>query len=398
MSDTNTQAATGTDFTALLAQVADGVVQRELDNVNPFDQVRLVADSGYGKLRLPVDKGGQGYTLRQLFGAVIDLAAADPIVAHILRTHYWYIEDLLVTDSPLATRLLDEASAGKLFGNATSERTTKAAGDFEFTTTLAAQDDHFRLNGEKYYTTGTLFTDYVGVQALKGTTLSQLIIPTDREGVEIIDDWEGFGQRRTGSGTTRFTDARVEADEILHEVELDAANPPSSQFAFVQLYLHAIVAGILRRVVEDAKGLIEGRVRSFSHAQSPVPAEDPFLQQVVGELASYAFVAESAVLVAAESLDAAADSTVNGVQDPELAQAAALAASKVKVVLDDLGTRAATVLFEAGGASASGRSKALDRHWRNIRTATLHNPARLKAQAVGANILLGHQLPTNGYF
>lgn len=395
-----TQVHTNTaSFPALLEAVADGVVDRELANVNPFDQVRAVADAGYGKLRLPVEKGGSGYSLRELFSAVIDLASADPTVAHIYRTHFWLTEEFLALHTDNAARFLDLVADGKVFGNATSERGSKAAGDFAFNTTLAPEGDHFVLNGEKFYTTGTLFSDYVSVWTVKGTTLTSVVVPTDREGVEILDDWDGFGQRRTGSGTTRFTNVVVYAEDIIREVPLDETPPQSTQGSFVQLYLHAIIAGILRTVVADAKALVEGRSRNFSHASSPIPAEDPSLQQVVGELASLAFVTESTVLIAAETLDAATLSAGDdGIQDPRLAQAAALATSKAKVVLDEIGTRAATLLFEAGGASASSRGKDLDRHWRNIRTITLHNPARLKAQAVGANILLGRDLPANGYF
>ena len=387
-------------FPDVLARVAEGVVTRELDNVNPFDQVKQIAESGYGKLRLPVAAGGAGYSLRQLFSAIIDLAAADPTVAHIYRTHFWLTEEFLLLGTDNANRFLNLIADGKVFGNATSERGTKAAGDFQFNTTLAPVDgaDHFVLNGEKFYTTGTLFSDYVSVWTVKGTILTSIVIPTDRAGVEILDDWDGFGQRRTGSGTTRFTDVAVYPEDLLREVPLDEPQAKSTQGAFVQLYLHAVIAGILRAIVADAKALVEGRSRNFTHASAPVPAEDPSLQQVVGELASLAFVTESTVLIAAESLDAAAESAVDGIQDPALAQAAALAASKAKVVLDDIGTRAATLLFEAGGASASSRSKDLDRHWRNIRTITLHNPARLKAQAVGAHVLLDQDLPANGYF
>ncbi|MET9202648.1 acyl-CoA dehydrogenase family protein [Gordonia sp. NPDC003585] len=387
-------------FPEVLDRVAEGAIARELDNVNPFDQVRDIAAAGYGKLRLPVERGGAGYSLRELFSAIIDLAAADPTVAHIYRTHFWLTEEFLASQSENAGRFLDLIADGKVFGNATSERGSKAAGDFQFTTTLAPVDgtERFVLNGEKFYTTGTLFSDYVSVWTVKGTTLTSVVIPTDRDGVEILDDWDGFGQRRTGSGTTRFTNVAVYPEDILREVPLDETQAPSTQGAFVQLYLHAVIAGILRTVVADAKALVEGRTRNFAHATSPIPVEDPSLQQVVGELAALAFVTESTVLIAAESLDAAADSAVDGVQDPKLAQAAALAASKAKVVLDEIGTRAATLLFEAGGASASSRSKDLDRHWRNIRTITLHNPARLKAQAVGAHVLLGQDLPANGYF
>ncbi|MCW2557600.1 MAG: acyl-CoA dehydrogenase, partial [Mycobacterium sp.] len=51
-----------------------------------------------------------------------------------------------------------------------------------------------------------------------------------------------------------------------------------------------------------------------------------------------------------------------------------------------------------GGASASSRQRNLDRHWRNIRTITLHNPVAYKARVIGENLLHGTALPANAYF
>ena len=385
-------------FDGLLADIAEGAVERELGDVNPFHQVRSVADAGYGRLRLPAERGGAGASLRELFAAIIDLAEADPTVAHIYRTHFWLTEDFLAARTPTTDRFLEQVADGKVFGNATSERGTRPAGSQDFSTTLARTGDGYRLNGEKFYTTGTLFSDFVSVWAVDDDgTPTTVVIPTSRAGVEILDDWDGFGQRRTGSGTTRFSDVVVHPDEVVRRVDRDD-RLPSTQGAFVQLYLHAVVAGVMRSVVSDARDLVVARSRNFSHASSPTPVDVPSVQQVIGELASLAFVAEATVLAAAETLDAAADSADDGIPDAKLANDAALAASKTKVILDDLGTRAATVLFEAGGASASSRNKDLDRHWRNIRTITLHNPRRLKAQAVGADLLTGQPLPANGYF
>jgi alkylation response protein AidB-like acyl-CoA dehydrogenase len=382
----------------VLAQIAEGAVQREIDNINPFEQVRILADSGYGALRLPVELGGSGLSVREFFSAVIDLGAADPTVAHIFRAHYGFTEGFLTLGTDTSDRFLGLVAAGKVFGGAHSERGTRAVGGSVFDTTLEPVGDRFVLNGEKFYTTGTLFSDYVNVTAAQGTRRASVIIPTGRDGVEILDDWDGFGQRRTGSGTTRFTDVTVHPDEVLRAVDTAGPTRPSTQAPFFQLYLHAVIAGILRTVVADAKALVLGRSRNFSHAASPVAAADPSLQQIVGELASLAFVAEATVLIAAETIGVANDSVRDGIPDAALAQEAGLSTSKAKFVLDELGIRAATLLFEAGGASASSGAKDLDRHWRSIRTITLHNPARLKAQAVGANVLLGEPLPGNGYF
>ncbi|OPE53623.1 acyl-CoA dehydrogenase, partial [Mycolicibacterium diernhoferi] len=113
---------------------------------------------------------------------------------------------------------------------------------------------------------------------------------------------------------------------------------------------------------------------------------------------SVAYIARTAVLDAAEAVAAATDSEIDGVPDADLAAEAQLKVSKVKVHLDDVAPVAATRLLELGGASASSRQRNLDRHWRNIRTITLHNPVGLKARVIGQNLLHGTAIPANAYF
>ena len=123
------------------------------------------------------------------------------------------------------------------------------------------------------------------------------------------------------------------------------------------------------------------------------------MQRQLGELSSSAYIARAAVLDAAAAIGAAIDSTgPDGVPDAELVVEAQLQAAKVKVHLDDIAPRAATKLLELGGASAASRQRNLDRHWRNIRTITLHNPVGYKARVVGQNLLHGTAIPANAYF
>ena len=118
----------------------------------------------------------------------------------------------------------------------------------------------------------------------------------------------------------------------------------------------------------------------------------------MGELSAAAFAAESIVLAAADSIDAAAASVVNGVPDATLAQQAMQRAAQAKVHVDAIALRASSHLFEVGSASAASRQKNLDRHWRAIRTLTLHNPTLYKAQAVGKYLINKVPFPVNAYF
>lgn len=387
------------DLGATLAAIAQGAAAREANDENPFAAMDLVRAARIGAVRLPVAQGGRGFSIRRLFATVIDLAEADPAVAHIVRVHYWFVEEELRRAGGAETPWIAEIARGAIFGNAVSELGAAAVGSLKFKTALTPDGAGYRMSGTKYYCTGSLFADWISVFAAKDeNTLAAVVVPADRPGITMLDDWDGMGVRNTGSGTTVFENVEVRAAELLGTVRLDVAGAPSYEYAFLQLYLQAIMAGIMRSVVADAIALIKGRERSFSHAPTARPAEDPLLQLVVGQLSAMAFAAESTVLAAADALDAVAASVTAGVPDAELTTLASLRAAQAKTHVDEIATRAAALMFEVGGASAASRKKNLDRHWRAIRTLTLHNPTLYKAQAIGQHLLSGAPFPANGYF
>jgi alkylation response protein AidB-like acyl-CoA dehydrogenase len=392
------------EFAVLLAQIAAGAKDRDLKDENPFDQVAALKRAGFGALRLPAELGGAGLSVPELFSTVIDVARADPIVAHIFRTHFWFVEERLraLRANPadeVSRRWLDQVTQGKVFGNAFSEKGSLAVGSLVFNTRLTPTDDGYRLDGEKYYSTGTLFSDFLTVATTTDhDSVATVVVPSDRKGVGLVDDWDGFGQRRTGTGTTTFTGVAVAADEVLSDTPYDAEPVPTVQYAALQLYIHAVVAGVVANVVDDGIALLESRDRNFNHALAERPSDDPLLQRQLGQLASTAYIARAAVLDAAAAIGAANDSESGGVPDARLAAEAQLKVAKVKVHLDDVAPEAATRLLELGGASAASRQRNLDRHWRNIRTITLHNPVAYKARVIGQHLLHGTPIPANAYF
>lgn len=385
-------------FDDLLEQVARGAEQRERDDENPFEQVRLVRRSRLGAARIPESEGGAGGSLRDLYRKVIRLAEADPQVAHVLRSHFIVVEEALRgATAPVRAKWVAEINRGALFGNATTELTQHAAGTQIHETAVTPEGDHFRLNGTKFFTTGTLFADYVAVAATRPDgVLVRPVVPVDRAGVAVEDDWDGFGQRRTGSGTTRFDDVRVDQDELLGFT--DPVEGQAWRASLPQLYLQAVQAGILRNVVTDAVALVHRRSRTFEHGAADTPADDPQLQQVIGALSANAQAAEAIVLDAADAQDRAAAGVRGGAVDADLDHEASVRAAQAKVVIDDLAQRSTSALFEVGGASATRRTANLDRHWRNVRTLASHNPTVYKARSLGAFEVRGELLPINGYY
>ena len=369
----------------------------------PHTALSLVREHRLGAVRVPAELGGAGYSKRDFYSLVIRLAEADPDVPHILRVHWGFVEDRLrLRHSEQEATWLQQIADGVLFGGASSELTDRPTGSRTYDTTLVPDGDGYRLSGRKFYSTGSLYSDFLRITTNdhEGNQRS-VLIPADRAGVIHVDDWDGIGQAETGSGTTLLENVYVHANEFIPferwgDANEQAGRPRQSQ---PQLILHAIAAGILRSVAADAAEVVRTRRRSYSWAVTPDPRQDPQLLEIIGGLASAAFVAEATVLAAADAQDHSANYAYeHGRADPDLEHEASLLAAKTKVGIEELALKAAGDLFAVGGASSTRASAHLDRHWRNLRTLFSHNPTPYKARAVGDNLVNGTTLPLVGFF
>ena len=364
----------------------------------PLRGLKLVREHRLGAVRLALDLGGAGYPLPKFFDHVIALAAADPDLAHILRIHYSLVEELQVKPTrPGSDRWIAVVAEGGLIGGTNTELSQKAVGGNNRDTRLVAGESGLRLHGRKFYSTGAQFSDYLRVTAQDDDGApTAVVIPADRAGVEHADDWDGIGQRQTGSGTTIFDDVVVEADEVFPLGATIGVDRPRG--AFLQLYLHAIAAGILRSLAADAASLVRGRSRTYTFASADAPTADPQLLAIVGEIDAVAYAAQALVRSAAAELGAAADAAHATGIDTELEKRSSIAAARVKVAMEEPALRAASRIFDAGGASAVQASAVLDRHWRNLRTLFSHNPAIYKARILGDIAVNGVEPPDTSFF
>ncbi|MGU3293741.1 acyl-CoA dehydrogenase family protein [Williamsia sp. M5A3_1d] len=378
-------------FGPIFARIAEGALEREVDRRLAFDEAGWLKEAGFGALRVPVEFGGSGATVRQLFRLLIDLAAAESNLPQALRVHWSFVEDqLLSTDAQARERWLRAVADGRLVGNAITEPGVGAVDRYR--TTVTRDADGLVVNGTKYYSTGSLYADHILVAAdLDGERVS-VLVDGDSPGVSQHDDWDGFGQRLTASGTTEFTDVRVGEDRLLGAGYGQAGRTYGT--SYLQLVQLAVLAGIARRATDDAIDWVRSRTRSYTHAAADLPREDPLVQQVIGRLSSAAFAARATVLAVADTLDAALDDALaRGRFDDALLDAAELASSQAQATVIPQVLEATTQLFEVGGASIVSERLRLDRHWRNARTIATHNPLIYKLQAVGAFELNGDDLP-----
>ena len=198
----------------IVDELRAGDAAAERDRVLQYDAVRALRGTGVLNIRVPARYGGPGGQVRDVLTAVIHIASGSSNVAQALRPHFGFVERLLSNRATEAERQTwyPRINSGLVVGNAVTDSVGRTPGSGE-TTVLAGSDGVLRLNGVKFYSTGTLFTDVVAVSAIDtaGNDL-QVVVPIDRDGVELLDDWDGFGQRTTATGTSRFTDVVVQPD------------------------------------------------------------------------------------------------------------------------------------------------------------------------------------------
>jgi len=360
--------------------VAEANVERERAREFPHDQVRWLKDAGFGALRIPKEDGGFGASLRQTFALLADLGTADPNVAHIFRNHLAFVEDRLnaprsATNDTWIKRFLSGAFVG---GGWTEANNVTLA---NIVSTVTRRDDHWVVTGAKYYATGSLYADWLDVLGRDDDgDLRTALVRADDPGVELVDDWQGFGQRTTASGSARYDQVRADDGDVF-----PAADRFGYQAQFYQLAMLSVLAGITRAALRDGTALLKARGRNYPQGLAAVPSDDAQLLQVIGQVSADGFAADAALDRSSRTLDDIVAARVDGraALIEQLVIDAEVAVSQAQLVIIAAALRATTEIFDALRASGVSESHALDRHWRNARTLASHNPRVYKARILG---------------
>ena len=379
---------------ALLPQIAAGAAQRERDRQLPYDAVAQIARAGLFTTRIPTRYGGAGGSVKDVIALLIRIASADSNVAQALRPGFGFIEGLLASRAEGAEgereRWFERYLQGAVVGNAGWE---VGGANGSISARIVRDGENYRASGSKYYSTGSLYADWVSAVALdEDDQPVSFILPRDRKGLELLDDFDAMGQRLTASGTTHLHDVLVRPEEIrtrtVEEGKRTIVTP------FLQVFLASVQAGIARNALNDAVTFANQHARPIKHSTASRSVDDPYVELSVGDISARAFTAEAVVLRAAESIDRAWAADL----DAAAVDQAAVDVAQAQYIAAESALKAAELIFDVGGASTTGRAHNLDRHWRNARTVANHNPRHWKAAAVGAWQLKGTPPPKSGLF
>jgi len=375
----------------LAAEFARDAADRDARRVLPVAELDRLSESGLLAITVPTRYGGADLPVATVAEVFRLLSAGDPNIGQIPHSHFVYANQLRLrgTDEQ-QRRLFGEILAGCRFGNAQSEANTRHVRDIR-TTLTAAGPGHWRLNGRKFYATGALLAHRIPVLAHLGPDgpLHVAWVERHAEGVEVIDDWDALGQRTTASGSVLLRDVSVPHDLITpYAVTFDG---PQTFGAFAQVLHAAIDAGIARAALADAAAFVREKSRPYPDAGVERAADDPLVVRAFGEIELAVRAAEALLAEAARAVDRA-----NTALSPLSATEASLAVAAARAATTHAALEASSRLFEVAGTRSAVAGLGLDRHWRNARTHTLHDPAAWKVQHLGRWAVDGTPPPNHG--
>jgi len=364
------------------ALLRPGAAERDSTGIVPEEIVDTFSNSGLWGITVPREFGGAEVSSATLAKVIAIVSAADPSLGQIPQNHYCLLEDLrLQGNAEQKSQFFGYALQGYRFANALSETGGKTVQDIQ--TRLSKQGDSLVINGRKGYCTGSFYAHWIGILALDEEDHAQLaFVARETPGLKVINDWDCLGQRTTSSGTVLAENLPVFASDLIPTWL--SYDKPTLAGPFAQLTTAAIDAGIARAALDDTVSFVREHARPWIDAGVSQASEDPLTIYHIGIIDSRLVAAESLLELAGNTID-----LYKSAPDEQNVALASVAVARAKVLTTEVALEAANRLFELGGTRSTQRRLNLDRHWRNGRVHTLHDPVRWKYYLLGNWVLNG---------
>lgn len=373
---------------ALAEQFKSNAVQRDAQRILPFQEIEAYSQSGLWAITVPKQYGGAEVSSLTVAKIIALMSGVDGSIGQIPQNHFYALEVLRNTGTEQQKqKLYAEVLKGARFGNALAEFKTKNATQKQ--TAITPTEHGFVVNGEKFYCTGSLFAHRIPTLVKDHENREFLaFITRESEGLELIDDWSGFGQRTTGSGTVKFNNVQVVAEDI---IPFDSAFSQATLVGpFAQIMHAAIETGIARAAFEETLHRVR-QARPWIDSGVDQATADPLTLFELGRIVADVRASEVLLKQAARSIDAAKPQPTAA----NIAKAS-LDVAKVRAHSTETALKASSKLIELAGSRGSQREDGLDRFWRNARVHTLHDASRWKYYFIANHLLNGVLPPRRG--
>ncbi len=372
------------------AEIAPGAALRDRDRIWPVKELDAFSQSGLWSINVPKAFGGPEVSYATLAKVIEIVSAADSSIGQIAQNHLGVVAAIRTVSSQAQQKLLfAEVLKGTRFGNAFSEFGSKRAADFE--TKFVDAGDHVIVNGQKFYSSGALLAHLVPIVALDDQGRAwYAIAERDAPGLTVIDDWSSFGQRTTLSGTVILNNVKVPKTHLVPGYKGYAE--PTADGAIFQIIQVAVDTGIAQAAIDETVSFVRTKSRAWVDSGVDNAWDDPYTIQAVGDLKLRLHAAQALLEKAGYAIDRA-------IQNPnaETVAEAQIVTAEAKILSTEIAITATNKLFELAGTRSTLAEHHLDRHWRNARTHTLHDPVRWKYSILGKYFLNGEKPPLHAW-
>jgi len=374
----------------LAAEFVKDSSKRDRERIWPAAELDQFSQSGLWSINVPKAFGGPEVSYATLAKVIEIISAADSSIGQIAQNHLGVVAAIrTVSDKDQQALLFAEVLKGTRFGNAFSEFGSKRAADFE--TRFTDAGDHVIVNGQKFYSSGALLAHLVPIVALDDEGRAWYAI-ADRgaPGLAVIDDWSSFGQRTTLSGTVIIDNVKVPKTHLVPGYK--GYDKPTADGAIFQVIQVAVDTGIAQAAIDETVRFVRTKSRAWIDSGVDNAWDDPYTIQAIGDLTLRLHAAQALLEKAGLAIDrAVAEPTAQTVAHAQIVTAEA------KILSTEIAIAATNKLFELAGTRSTLAEHNLDRHWRNARTHTLHDPVRWKYAILGKYFLNGEKPPLHAW-
>ncbi|WLH92227.1 acyl-CoA dehydrogenase family protein [Pseudomonas sp. FP453] len=376
----------------LAAEFALSAVERDERGGTPKAERDALRHSGLLALSIPTQYGGLGARWSDTLGIVREFAKVDSSIAHVFGFHHLMLATVRLFSRPDQWQPWFEQTARKnwFWGNALNPLDTR---------TVVKDFGGWReFSGKKSFCSGASDSEMLIASAVDESAGGKLLIaaiPSGRSGITLHNDWNNIGQRQTDSGSASFERVRVEESELLLDpgplsTPFACLRPLIAQLTFTHMFL-----GIAEGAFEEARNYTLTETRAWHKSSATDVRNDPYVLHHYGE---FWVALEGVRLLVERAADLLDQAWAKGpsLSEHERGQLA-IAIATAKVAATRQGLELCSRLFEVTGARSTHASLRLDRHWRNLRTQSLHDPLDYKLHELG-DWALNHSLPIPTFY
>jgi alkylation response protein AidB-like acyl-CoA dehydrogenase len=381
---------------ALISALAQTAVARDKAGGTAVAERNLLRASGLLSLSVPAALGGSGADWQSVLGVARRIAQIDSSMAHLFAFHHLLLATTMLFGKPDQWQpwLAQTVEQRWFWGNALNPLDRGSVATPASPGPMGSGGVKF--SGRKSFCSGASDSDMLLASAFDADDRLLIgVIPTSREGITVLDDWDNMGQRQTDSGTVIFDDVSVAASELLTD-----PGPLSTPFAclrplLAQLILANIYLGLGDGALREARNFTLKNERPWIASPASSANEDLY---VLAHYGDFWLALEGARALTDQAAIAFDSAWRRGIALTETERGkVAIAVAAAKVATSRAGLDVANRMFEVTGARATTATLRLDRYWRNLRVHTLHDPIDYKVRELG-DWVLNERLPKPGFY